>query len=114
MLKKDYCFCLKYKKFKFCMMIMKKTIYFLLAVLVFSCNKKEEMVEVKETSKLVEPENPLNKLKYDNELDFYCKMDIKKYGVADTAHYKGKLYGFCAKTCKDKFLKEPEKYLQEK
>lgn len=93
---------------------MRKSIVILLAVLAISCHKKEEEMAGTEASKLVEPENPLNKLKYDNEVDFYCKMDIKKYGVSDTAHYKGKLYGFCAKTCKDKFLKEPEKYLQEK
>jgi YHS domain-containing protein len=38
-------------------------------------------------------------------------MDIVKYGVSDTVTYKGKLYGFCSKMCKDEFLKTPEKYL---
>ena len=28
-------------------------------------------------------------------------------GVADTAHYKGKVYGFCAKECKEAFVKAP-------
>jgi YHS domain-containing protein len=41
-------------------------------------------------------------------------MDITKYGVSDTTHYKGKLYGFCAKMCKDEFLKNPEMYLAKK
>ncbi len=69
---------------------MKKLIYMLLFVITFSCNKKE-------TNSVIEPENPLSKLKCDNKIDFYCKMDITKYGVSDTIHYKGKLYGFCAK-----------------
>ena len=89
---------------------MKILIYLLLLVIVFSCNKKEANV-VKETTSVIDPKNPLNKLKYDNKIDFYCKMDITKYGVSDTTLYKGKLYGFCAKMCKDEFLKNPEKYL---
>jgi len=32
-------------------------------------------------------------------------------GVNDTAHYKGKVYGFCATECKNEFLKNPEGYL---
>ena len=92
---------------------MKKLIYLLLIVIAFSCNKKEANV-VKETTSVIDPKNPLNKLKYDNKIDFYCKMDITKYGVSDTTHYKGKLYGFCAKMCKDEFLKNPEVYLAKK
>jgi YHS domain-containing protein len=29
-------------------------------------------------------------------------------GVSDTAHYDGKVLGFCAKECKDEFLKNPK------
>lgn len=81
--------------------------------MVSSCNKKETNV-VEETSSVIDPKNPLNKLKYDNKIDFFCKMDITRYGVSDTTQYKGKLYGFCAKMCKDEFLKNPEMYLAEK
>jgi YHS domain-containing protein len=31
-------------------------------------------------------------------------------GIADTAHYKGKVYGFCSKECKDEFEKAPLQY----
>lgn len=50
----------------------------------------------------------------DGPKDFYCGMDITKYSPSDTLHYKGKVYGFCAKVCKDEFKKEPEKYLAKK
>ena len=33
-----------------------------------------------------------------------CGMPVKA-GVVDTITVKGKLYGFCAKECKDEFLK---------
>jgi YHS domain-containing protein len=33
-----------------------------------------------------------------------CGMPVKA-GVVDTITIKGKLYGFCAKECKDEFLK---------
>ena len=32
-------------------------------------------------------------------------------GVGDTAHYNGKVYGFCSKGCKDKFVKSPADYV---
>ncbi len=90
---------------------MKKISYLLLIVLAFSCNKKETKVEIHETKSLIDAKNPLNKLKYANKIDFYCKMDITKYGVSDTVSYKGKLYGFCSTMCKEEFLMKPKEYL---
>jgi YHS domain-containing protein len=93
---------------------MKKIVYILMALLILSSCKKEEVKkEVKETS-FEKPKNPLNDLKYENKIDFYCQMDIEKFGVSDTVTYKGKLYGFCSKMCKDEFIKMPEKYLAKK
>ena len=92
---------------------MKKILIILLAVLAFSCNKKEEVV-MKETTSLIDPKNPLNKLKYVNKIDFYCNMDNTKYGISDTVTYKGKLYGFCSAKCKREFLKKAEEYLAKK
>jgi YHS domain-containing protein len=89
---------------------MKKIIYLLLIVITFSCNKKENNT-VKKTKSLIDAKNPLNKLKYANKIDFYCKMDITKYGVSDTVTYKGKLYDFCSTMCKHEFLMKPEEYL---
>lgn len=37
--------------------------------------------------------------------DPYCNMKIGNK-VADTATIDGKFYGFCAKTCKEKYLEE--------
>lgn len=48
-----------------------------------------------------------------NKRDFICGMPVSA-GIADTAHYKGKVYGFCASECKDEFLKSPEAYTDKK
>lgn len=45
-----------------------------------------------------------------NEKDYICGMPITA-GVSDTAHYNGKIYGFCATECKEAFLKDPEPYI---
>lgn len=93
---------------------MKKIVYIMLSLLILtSCKKEEVKKEMKETS-FEKPKNPLNDLKYANTIDFYCNMDINKFGVSDTVTYKGKLYGFCSTMCKDEFVKTPEKYLAKK
>ena len=57
--------------------------------------------------------NPrLKDLKFDNLKDPACGMPLTA-GVEDTVHFKGKLYGFCSKECKDTFLKAPNAYLAE-
>jgi YHS domain-containing protein len=43
----------------------------------------------------------------DNKKDPTCGMPTSA-GVSDTAHYDGKVLGFCAKECKDEFLKNPK------
>jgi YHS domain-containing protein len=42
--------------------------------------------------------------------DLICGMPLAA-GIADTAHYKGKVYGFCATECKTEFLASPQKYI---
>lgn len=59
-------------------------------------------------------DGPYKGVALDSPKDFYCGMDITKYGPSDTLHYHGKVYGFCATVCKDEFKKEPEKYLAKK
>jgi YHS domain-containing protein len=39
---------------------------------------------------------------------------MKKSEVKVTAEYQGKTYYFCCENCKEKFLKDPEQYLQKK
>ena len=52
----------------------------------------------------------LKGLTFAYQKDPSCGMPLKA-GLEDTLRYKGKLYGFCSKECKDEFLKNPASYL---
>lgn len=41
--------------------------------------------------------------------DTVCGMPLTA-GIGDTVHYKGRIYGFCSKECKDEFMKNPRTY----
>jgi Cu+-exporting ATPase len=43
--------------------------------------------------------------------DPVCNMNVDEKKAAATSVYKGKTYYFCAKVCKEKFDKGPEKYI---
>ena len=43
--------------------------------------------------------------------DPICGMKVKKSAAAAVSEYKGTKYYFCAVSCKEKFDKEPEKYI---
>jgi Cu+-exporting ATPase len=43
--------------------------------------------------------------------DLVCGMEIKKEEAAGISNYKGEVYYFCSKICKEKFDKNPEKYI---
>ncbi len=58
-------------------------------------------------------ESTFKAIRFDNTKDFVCGMPLTA-GVGDTAHYKGKVYGFCSKQCKQIFLDNPGKYLSTK
>lgn len=45
-----------------------------------------------------------------NTKDYICGMDVQPQW-SDTCTYKGQTYAFCAASCKEEFLKNPEKYL---
>lgn len=42
--------------------------------------------------------------------DPICGMEVDEKKAAATSTYKGKPYYFCAKSCKEKFDKEPQKW----
>lgn len=42
----------------------------------------------------------------DNKKDPACGMPVTA-GIGDTAHYDGKVLGFCSSECKDSFKKNP-------
>lgn len=44
-------------------------------------------------------------------IDPVCKMEINEKEAAAICEYKGKTYYFCAVGCKEKFAKNPEKFL---
>jgi P-type Cu+ transporter len=46
-------------------------------------------------------------------VDPVCGMDIDPANAAATSVYAGKTYYFCSKDEKDRFDKDPEKYLKE-
>lgn len=44
-----------------------------------------------------------------NAEDPICHMKTAEF-LKDTANYKGKIYGFCSESCKEKFKKNPQKF----
>lgn len=86
-------------------------ILFVLILTFLSC--KETKPNSKTTTQpetTVTEEDKYKNVKFDSDKDFICGMPVSA-GVSDTAHYKGKVYGFCAAECKAEFLKNPESYL---
>lgn len=60
--------------------------------------------------KVLHPVTTYQDVKFDNTKDMFCGMPLTM-GVVDTMHYKGKVYGFCSKGCKDGFMKDPDGYV---
>jgi len=74
----------------------------------FSCNQKPKS----EITSLPVDSPATVKVKYtaamvDNKKDPSCGMPVTA-GIEDTAHYGGKVYGFCSDECKQKFLNDPK------
>ena len=44
-------------------------------------------------------------------IDPVCKMEVDDKKAAAAYEYEGKKYYFCAVGCKDRFSKDPEKFL---
>lgn len=59
------------------------------------------------------PELSFKNLQFDSPEDLSCGMPLTA-GVGDTAHYKGKVYGFCSTECKNEFKRDPESYIAKK
>jgi len=45
-------------------------------------------------------------------LDLVCKMEVDEKTAKLKSEYKGKAYYFCAPVCKQKFDRNPEKYVK--
>jgi YHS domain-containing protein len=44
--------------------------------------------------------------------DPVCSMNVDEKKAAATSVYKGEMYYFCAKMCKEKFDKDPDKFVK--
>jgi YHS domain-containing protein len=45
--------------------------------------------------------------------DPVCQMQVDEKQAAAKYEYKGKTYFFCAVGCKDKFARDPEKFIKQ-
>ncbi len=50
----------------------------------------------------------------ENERDLVCGMELDKDPANSMLEYYNKIYYFCSLVCKDKFGREPEKYVTHK
>jgi YHS domain-containing protein len=97
---------------------MKKTFFFsiLCLVVAIGCHKqnsaaaKETVVKTSPAAEMSMADQPFKNVKFDNTNDFVCGCPLAA-GVGDSVHYRGKVYGFCSKECKDKFLMNPAQYI---
>ncbi len=46
--------------------------------------------------------------------DPVCKMEVDEKTAAATSTYRGQIYFFCSKGCKEEFDQDPEKYASER
>jgi YHS domain-containing protein len=95
---------------------------FTAALLIAACNTpsdKSSTQRINTADSLVMTTKPADSLPVytaemlDSKKDHVCGMPVSA-GISDTAHYNGKVYGFCSKECKDEFVKAPMQYLSSK
>ena len=59
---------------------------------------------------VLHPKSAFKTMQFGSNKDLICGMPLTG-GVADTARYNGKVYGFCSTGCKDEFSKDPSAYV---
>ena len=84
------------------------------SLLAFACANSDPKTETKpttDTTKVQADMPPTIDAKIvDNMKDPSCGMPVAA-GISDSTTFKGKIYGFCSKECKDAFLKNPTQYI---
>jgi len=94
---------------------MKKIL--LISLLFTACshksNNSDAVAQARAKEQTAMSENKYPGIDFASKKDLACGMPLSA-GVDDTAHYNGKIYGFCSTECKDTFLKNPAKYLVKK
>jgi YHS domain-containing protein len=89
----------------------------LLVTVLVACKNNNNAKAVDTTHKdstvVAKPKQPFDGVEFASKMDLACGM-LLTAGIQDTAHYKGKVYGFCSAECKSDFLKTPEAFLASK
>ena len=90
---------------------------FIISLVFTACSHRasndQAVSKAKAEEKMTMAPNKYSGIDFASKKDLACGMPLSA-GVDDTAHYAGKIYGFCSTECKDTFLKNPEKYLAKK
>ena len=80
------------------------------AILLTACNQQNKSTNNETPAASHDAKEAFKNIKVDNTNDLVCGMSLTA-GIGDTAHYDGKVYGFCSTGCKDKFVKKPTDYV---
>lgn len=94
----------------------KRILPFIAGTLIFISCKDEKKKEIEsaghihQDSMIIKAELNFKDIVFDSKKDLVCGMPTSA-GISDTAHFKGKVYGFCSKECKDEFYKNPSAYV---
>jgi YHS domain-containing protein len=78
-----------------------------------SCNSQPVEKKPNELQAIDKKQNIKNTIKPEQlvmKKDPVCGMPVYKF-LEDTTLYKGNIYGFCGKGCKDEFIINPEHYI---
>ena len=68
-------------------------------------NADETKKTVADSNMQIPPSKPYEGIIFASKRDTICGMPLSA-GVEDTLHVNGKIYGFCAKECKEEFIKQ--------
>ena len=94
---------------------MKKIL--VISILLAACsNHSQQDTTVNNMKDSVSTQIPVNKfanVNFATTKDLGCGMPLSA-GIQDTAHYQGKIYGFCSIECKEDFLKDPQGHIAKK
>ena len=92
---------------------MKKILFGALVLGILSttaCNRQNRATSYQIPEVSHDEKGAFKNVKIDNTNDLVCGMTLTA-GIGDTAHYNGKVYGFCSTGCKEKFVKKPDDYI---
>ena len=96
--------------------MLKNSSVLIIAAAILSCNngtQNKPTAIIQQDSMQPKAKSNFKNIAFALKKDPTCGMPVSA-GIEDTVTYKGKLYGFCSKECKEEFLKSPKAYLSTK